>query len=357
MRDEDYLRRVLTLAKKGAGMVSPNPLVGAVVVKDGRVVGEGFHRKAGEFHAEVSAIQKAGSRSEGATLYLNLEPCVHFGRTPPCADFIISKGIKRVVCSMEDPNPLVSGNGFSKLRQAGIEVDVGKLEKEASRLNEIYLRYVTTGLPFVILKWAQTLDGRIATRTGESKWISSESSRRYVHRLRSHMDAVLVGVETVLRDDPRLSPYLIKGRPPVKIVMDSKLRIPLHARVFQGARLILATTTSASKGRIEDAKAQGAGVWLLPSTKDGLVDMIELMKEAGRRQITSILIEGGSRVAASALKAGIVNKLMIFIAPKLLGDGTPAVSDLGIKQIMQAPVLKEISIRRCGTDLIYTAYL
>ena len=224
-------------------------MVGAVLVKDDRIVGEGYHECVGGPHAEVRAIEAAGKQTQGATLYLNLEPCSHFGRTPPCADLVTQRGIRRVVCSMADPNPLVNGEGFGRLREAGIAVEVGILQEKARDLNEFYLKYITQGLPFVTLKLAQSLDGRIATRTGASRWISSERSRRRVHRLRSEVDAVMVGVGTVLQDNPRLNVRMVKGRDPIKMVVDSMLRIPLEARIFCGAQLVVATTERSSLDR------------------------------------------------------------------------------------------------------------
>ncbi len=355
--DKEYLRETLRLAKKGAGYVSPNPLVGAVVVKNGYPVGKGAHLRAGGPHAEVKALNEAGNRSQGATLYVNLEPCCHYGKTPPCVDFIIKRGIKKVVCAMQDPNPLVSGKGFSRLRQAGIEVDVGKLEKEARRLNEIYLKYITTGLPFVILKWAQTLDGKIATCRGDSRWISSEPSRRYVHQIRSQTDAVLVGAETIVKDDPLLSVRLVKGRSPLKIVLDSRLRLPPQAKVLQGEKLIVATTQRADQQRVDCLRGCGAEIWQLPSTPNGWVDIEAVTRKAGRHQITSILIEGGAHIAASALKAKVVDKVIVFIAPRILGEGLSAVKGLGIESISASLPLRDIQIRRCGEDIVYSGYL
>ncbi|RKY67927.1 MAG: bifunctional diaminohydroxyphosphoribosylaminopyrimidine deaminase/5-amino-6-(5-phosphoribosylamino)uracil reductase RibD [Candidatus Latescibacterota bacterium] len=357
LSDEEYLRETLRLAKKGAGYVSPNPLVGAVVVKDGYPVGKGAHLRAGGPHAEVNALNEAGDKSRGATLYVNLEPCCHYGKTPPCVDLIIKRGIKRVVCAMEDPNPLVSGKGFSRLRQAGIEVDVGKLEREARRINETYLKYITTGLPFVTLKWAQTLDGKIATCRGDSRWISSEASRRYVHQLRSQTDAVLVGVETVIKDDPLLSVRLIKGRSPLKIVLDSRLRLPPQAKVLQGEKLIVATVQRANRQRLDWLRGCGVEVWELPSTPDGWVDIEAVAREAGRHQITSILIEGGAHVAASALKAKIVDRVIVFIAPRILGDGLSAVKGLRVDLISASLPLRDTQIERRGEDIVYSGYL
>ncbi|MCK4417831.1 MAG: bifunctional diaminohydroxyphosphoribosylaminopyrimidine deaminase/5-amino-6-(5-phosphoribosylamino)uracil reductase RibD [Candidatus Latescibacteria bacterium] len=355
--DEEYLRETLRLAKKGAGYVSPNPLVGAVVVKDGHPVGKGAHLQAGQPHAEVNALKEAGERSRGATLYVNLEPCCHHGKTPPCVDLITKRGIKRVVCAMEDPNPLVSGKGLSRLRQTGIEVDVGKSEQKARRLNEVYLKYITTGLPFVTLKWAQTLDGKIATCRGDSRWISSQASRRYAHRLRRRTDAVLVGAETIVKDDPTLSVRLVKGHSPFKIVLDSRLRLPPQAKVLQGERLIIATTQKAEQQKVDCLRGCGAEIWQLPSTSEGWVNIEAVTREAGSHQISSILIEGGAHIAASALKAKVVDKVIAFIAPRILGEGLSAVEGLRIDFISASLPLRDIQIRRCGEDIVYSGYL
>lgn len=353
-KDKYYIQRALTLAKRGRGRTSPNPLVGAVLVKDNHIVGEGYHACVGGPHAEVRAIEAAGEQAQGATLYLNLEPCAHFGRTPPCADLIIQRGIHKVVCSMVDPNPLVNGKGFERLQSAGIVVEVGILQEKARELNESYAKHIVQGLPFVTLKLAQSLDGQIAAQTGESRWISSEQSRRRVHRLRSEMDAVMVGVDTVIQDDPQLDVRLVKGRNPIKIVVDSTLRIPLRAKVFHGARLIVATTDESPLERRTQVRDGGADIWILPD-RNGRVDLSALMVEVGKQDITGLLIEGGSQLATSALQQGIVDRLIVFIAPILLGKGIPAIGDLGIGRILDAVRLRDIRIQRIGDDLLYQA--
>jgi len=352
--DERFMRRALRLSERARGQTSPNPLVGAVLVRDGRIVGEGYHRRAGEPHAEVVALDRAGKQAEGTTLYVTLEPCVHFGRTPPCVDRIIERGVAEVVCALMDPDSRVSGRGIEKLREAGVGVRLGVLEEAARKTNEVYLKYITTGMPFVVLKLAQSLDGRIATRTGDSKWITGEKARRFVHRLRSQMDAVMVGVDTVIRDDPQLNVRWVKGKHPLKIVLDSQLGIPSEAQVFEGERLILATTERSSEEKRRLVEEKGAQVWMLPD-RDGYVDLTEVMRKAGQEGITSILIEGGSKVATSALKARVVDKLMIFIAPKMIGRGTDAIGDLGIARIGEAIELEDVKLRRIGEDVLYSA--
>ena len=352
--DERFMTRALRLSERARGQTSPNPLVGAVLVRDGRIVGEGYHRRAGEPHAEAIALNRAGAQAEGATLYVSLEPCCHFGRMPPCVDRIIERGVAEVVCALIDPDSRVSGRGIEKLRGAGISVKLGVLEEAARKTNEVYLKYITTGMPFVILKWAQSLDGRIATRTGDSKWITGEKARRWVHRLRSQVDAVMVGVGTVIRDDPQLNVRGVKGKHPLKIVLDSQLSIPPEARVFEGERMILATTERSSEEKRGLVEEKGAQVWILPE-RDGHVDLAAVMRKAGKTGITSILIEGGSKIATSALKAHIVDKLMIFIAPKLIGRGINAVGDLGITRIEETIELEDVKLRRIGADVLNSA--
>ena len=354
--DERFMKRALRLSERARGQTSPNPLVGAVLVRDGRIVGMGYHRRAGTPHAEAVALDRAGEQAEGAALYVTLEPCCHFGRTPPCVDRIIERGVSKVVCALIDPDPRVSGRGIEKLMKAGTEVRLGVLEEAARKTNEVYLKYITTGLPFVTLKMAQSLDGRIATSSGDSKWITGEQARRFVHRLRSQVDAVMVGVDTVIRDDPQLNVRWVKGKHPIRIVLDSRLRIPMASQVFEGERTILAITERSSEEKRRLVEEKGARVWMLPE-RDGRVDLTKVMRKAGQEGITSILIEGGRQVATSALTAGLVDKLLIFIAPKLIGAGTDAVGDLGIGRIEEAIGLEDVKLRRIGEDVLYTAMI
>ena len=354
MSDEDYMRLALDLARQGEGKTSPNPTVGAVVARDGAVVGQGFTQPIGGPHAEVGALGEAGDRAAGATLYVTLEPCSHHGRTPPCADLVLSKGISRVVCAMVDPDPRVSGRGIARLRKAGVEVEVGILEAEARGLNAFYVKHRTTGLPFVVLKLAQSLDGRIATAPGDSRWITGEDARRRAHLLRSRVDAVLVGVGTVIADDPMLTVRLVAGRDPARIIVDSALRTPTSARVLGPGRTILATTEGADEGRAEAFREGGAEVWRLPSAA-GRVDFRALMAGLGRQGFLSVMIEGGASVAASALKAGIVDQAQVFIAPKIIGAGLGAVGDLGIERVADSVRLTDVAVERVGEDLLYVA--
>lgn len=358
--DEYYIRRTFELAARARGRTSPNPLVGAVVVRDGQVVGEGFHRQAGLPHAEIEALKAAGEAARGATLYVNLEPCCHTGRTGPCTEAIIAAGIKRVVAAMADPNPLVAGKGFARLREAGIEVTVGILEKEARALNEAFIKYITTRRPFVILKTAMSLDGKIATVTGESKWITGPEARRYVHELRDSCDAILVGIGTILKDDPSLTTRLPEGgRDPVRVILDSRARTPLTARVLNQestASTLIAVTEMAPRERV--AALREAGAEVLACGPGPAVDLEVLLSALGEREITSLLVEGGSTVNASFLMQGLVDKLVWFIAPLIIG-GAGAIGPVGgsgVRHLARAIRLRELSIRQLGSDLCVEAY-
>lgn len=366
MNDEKYMRLALKLAIKAKGRTSPNPLVGAVIVKDNRIIGQGYHKKAGEPHAEINALNMAGRRAKGATLYLNLEPCVHFGRTPPCTKKLISSGIKKVVAAMIDPNPLNCGKGVKELRRAGVKVKVGVLEEEAKKINESYITYITTKKPFVILKTAMSLDGKIATKTGDSKWITNEKSRKYVHKLRREVDAVLVGVETVLKDNPRLTARVtgyglrVKDKKTIRVVVDSRVRIPLGAKVLnQEAPTIVATTKFASKRKIEVLKKKGAKVLIIKKDKNKKVDLKALLKRLGELEITSLLVEGGGRINASFLENDLVDKVLFFVAPKIIGgeEALTPVEGEGIERIKDAIKLKNISIKRFGEDVLVEGYI
>jgi diaminohydroxyphosphoribosylaminopyrimidine deaminase/5-amino-6-(5-phosphoribosylamino)uracil reductase len=329
-QDEHYMRMALRLAARAKGRTSPNPMVGAVVVKNGKIIGRGYHEKAGMPHAERVALSKAGKAANRATLYVTLEPCSHTNkRTPPCCPLVIQAGVKRVVVAMIDPNPQVSGSGIRKLRQAGIDVKTGVLKFEATRLNEAFIKHVTTGTPFVTLKVAQTLDGRIATSSGESKWITGKEAREEGHRLRNAHDAILVGVSTVLNDDPSLTARIPGGRDPVRVVVDSSLRIPLRSRVLtqKSAAPTIVATISANKARIEALQKAGAEV-IRTRARKGRVDLTELVKRLGQRDIMSVLIEGGSEINASALKEGVVDKVVLFLAP-LLMTGRDSICSIG----------------------------
>lgn len=363
VKDHFYMEMALALAARGIGYASPNPLVGAVVVRDGRVVGRGFHARFGEAHAEVNALQEAGERARGATLYVTLEPCNHTGKTPPCTQSIIAAGIRRVVVAMPDPNPGVQGGGSACLRAAGITVHEGLAAGAARRQNEAFLKHALTGAPLVILKCAATLDGHIATRSGDAHWVSGPLSRNFVHQLRHAVDAILVGVGTVKADNPRLTTRLPEGRgsDPTRIILDTRLSIPLNARVLMDASpagTILVTgpdVSAASRRRVE-----ARGVEVLPATcREGRVDMARLLPVLGARGIASVLVEGGGRVAGSILRAGLVDKVHLFYAPKLLGgdDGIPLCRGPGAARMQDCLKLQRLRVRRFGEDIMIEGYL
>ena len=353
-KDELYMKRALQLARRGMGKVSPNPMVGAVIVLAGKIIAEGWHHKFGTDHAERDAIKRASGSVRGATIYVNLEPCCHQGKTPPCVDALIEKGIKKVVIGTFDPNPLVNGKGAQILRDHGIEVTVGVLEQEVRALNEVYFYHTETGLPFVTVKYAQSLDGRIATSRGDSHWISSEPSRKYAHRLRAQHDAIMVGIGTVLADDPQLTVRLVKGRNPLRICLDSTLRIPLNAQILRddGGTLIVTTEKNAQK-KIETLHKQGAEVLIAQKGQDGRVKLKSLMKQLAERGISSLLVEGGKEVITSLLKERLVNRMIVITAPFILGKGVEGIGDLGITDLRKAIKPGSFEIIRRGGDVIF----
>lgn len=348
------------LARKAAGRTSPNPIVGAVLVRDGTIVGKGYHRFAGADHAEIVALKQAGAKAKGATLYITLEPCSHQGRTPPCTRSLISAGIKAVAAGTRDPNPLVSGRGFSQLRRAGIEVRVGLLEDECRTLIEAFAKFITKRLPFVTLKLAASLDGKIATATGDARWISGEQSRARVHRLRNDVDAVLVGSTTVRNDDPQLTCRMSGGRNPLRLILDSRLRTPLRAQILAQRdrdKTIFATTTGAPAARVRALERRGARVWRLPARR-GRVSWRPLLKKLASLGVVSLMIEGGAAVAASALQEKIVDKVWFFYAAKILGgDARPMIDSLGIQKVHGAIQLKRIDVSRSDGDILVIGYL
>lgn len=353
----------LELAARARGHTSPNPMVGALVVAGNRIVGKGYHRRAGLPHAEAIALKAAGLRARGATLYVTLEPCCHTNkRTPPCVPAVIASGVARVVVAMPDPNPAVGGRGIRTLRKAGLAVVVGCLRDDAEQLNEVYGHWIRTGRPFVTVKAAMTLDGKIATASGESRWITGEPARRFVHGLRSKTDAILVGIGTVLRDDPLLTARVgtkARSRQPLRVILDSTLRIPLKAKVLTkpaGSKTLgtcVATTARASRSRIKQVEARGATVLVLPSLA-GRVSLKSCLEKLARQNVTSVLIEGGSEVNASALQSGLVNRAAFFLAPMLLGgqNAKGAIGGLAPARLREAVNLDHLHIRRLGKDLL-----
>jgi diaminohydroxyphosphoribosylaminopyrimidine deaminase/5-amino-6-(5-phosphoribosylamino)uracil reductase len=359
--DAAFMRRALALASAGRGRVEPNPLVGAVAVKQGRIIGEGYHRSFGGPHAEIEAMESTVEDLAGTTLYVTLEPCTHHGKTPPCTEAIIRAGVRRVVVAHRDPNRAVSGGGLEALEKAGIEVTVGILEKEARRLNAPFIKYVTLGIPYITCKWAMSLDGKIATRTGDSRWISCGESRNLVHRMRGEVDAILVGSETVRQDDPLLTCRVEGGRNPKRIVLDSKAGIPLDSQIVKTARevpTIVAVANTAPEEKRRQLRDAGLDV-LLPAESEHKVNLRRLFKELGAREITHILVEGGARVHASFLEGGHTDRVVIFVGPVIIGgsEAPTPVSGLGFERLNDCPRPKAVEIRKLGTDVVISGYL
>jgi diaminohydroxyphosphoribosylaminopyrimidine deaminase/5-amino-6-(5-phosphoribosylamino)uracil reductase len=357
--DVTWMRRAFRLAERGRGLASPNPPVGAVVVRDGKAVAEGFHQGPGTPHAEIVAIEAAGEQTRGATLYVTLEPCTHQGRTPPCAPRVIAAGFERVVVGATDPNPAVDGRGIAALRDAGIEVEAGVLEADADRLIQAFSKHVRTGRPFVTAKMAVSLDGRAAAADGSSQWITGPSARRDAHRLRAEADAIIVGVSTIVRDDPKLTVRLrgYRGRQPLRVVVDSSARTPAGAAVLdEAAATLIATTEKATEDVVNALKARGAEVLRFPS-REGRVDLAAVLEGLGRRGITGVLVEGGPTLLGDAVERGLVDRFVFYIAPKLLGSGGPgAVAALVAPTIADARDLRVGSVRHVGADLRIEAY-
>lgn len=359
--DQFYMKEALRLAAKGRGRTSPNPLVGAIVVCGAEIVGKGYHEYVGGPHAEINALRAAAEKSDRATLYVTLEPCNHFGRTPPCTKAVLKAGISRVVIGMEDPNVNVKGGGAEYLRQKGLTVDVGVMRKECRRLNQSFIKHATTGLPYVTLKAAMTLDGRIATRTGDSKWISNESSRRFVHKLRRDLDGILVGIGTALSDNPMLTARTGgKGsrHQPVRILLDAELRIPLESQLVESARevpLWVACGPEISRDRQNRLERRGVRIIPLPTT-DGCISLPDLLKELGSRQITSLLVEGGAHVLGSFVEQKLVDDFYLFYAPKILADPQSLCAFWGASKdkMSQAFEAYDIRVRRFGQDVMLT---
>jgi diaminohydroxyphosphoribosylaminopyrimidine deaminase / 5-amino-6-(5-phosphoribosylamino)uracil reductase len=358
--DRKYMARALQLALRGAGHTRPNPMVGAVLVKDGRIIGEGWHKQYGGPHAEVNAFASATEDPEGATLYVSLEPCSHYGKTPPCADLIIRKKVARVVAALEDPNPLVSGRGFRKLRANGIRVTVGVLAEEARHINDVFLTYVTRRRPFVLYKAAMSLDGKIACHTGESQWISSEKSREEVQRLRGILSGIMVGAGTVIADNPRLTCRMEEYENPARIIVDGKLRVPVESRIFhEPGRNIILTTSEAS---LEKKKAlENLGVELIEadSEEPGKVDLKSAMLALGIKGIDGILLEGGPTLAASALEAGIIDAVRFYIAQKIIGgrEAPSPFAGTGAAHMNEVVPLTDAVYGTSGDDLWIQAYI
>jgi diaminohydroxyphosphoribosylaminopyrimidine deaminase/5-amino-6-(5-phosphoribosylamino)uracil reductase len=359
-KDEYFMNLSMRLALKAKGMTSPNPLVGALVVKNNKIISRGFHHKAGLPHAEVIALNKAGKEAKGASLYVTLEPCTHYGRTPPCVDKIIASGVKKVIIGTADPNPKNFGKGIKILRKSGIETQVGLLEDKLKEMNEVFIKYITKRLPFVVVKVAQSLDGKIATYRSDSQWITEERSREYSHRLRQDYDAIMVGVNTILRDNPKLN-ALGSGRQPIKIVVDSQLSTSCQANIFKGDSKVIIATLHTGKGQetenryILSKKARILDI----KEKNGQVNLRDLLRKLAALEITSILVEGGGSLVGSLFDDRLVDRVLFFIAPKIIG-GRNAISSVmgkGISRIDEAIRLERVQLRRIGEDFLIQGYV
>ena len=360
--DIQHMRNALDLASGGAGWVSPNPLVGCVLVRQGEIVGRGYHQRFGGPHAEIHALREAGDQARGATLYVTLEPCCHTGKTPPCTDAILESQVERVIVAMRDPNPRVDGGGLSRLEKAGVGVTVGVCESAARRLNEAFIKHITTRQPFVTGKSAITLDGKIATRNGSSRWITGEAARAVGHQMRHASDAIMVGIGTASQDDPQLTTR-IPGQPvsnPLRVVVDSNLRLSPGARVSDVAedrRTLVATTEQAPVTRAQALQERGVEVIRLPAQSDGRVDLGKLCKALGERDIASLLVEGGAALTTALLEQHLIDKMVFFVAPKIIGgDGVNVFGPCGVDSMEQALPMRELTSRSVGNDVMLEAY-
>ena len=360
-RAAGFMRAALAEAAKGIGRTSPNPAVGAVLVKSGQIVARGYHRRAGAPHAEVVAIRRAGARARGAELYTTLEPCNHYGRTPPCTSAILDAGVARVICALRDPNPIVNGRGIARLRRAGIPVVAGVLRAEAALLNRPYLKRVRTGLPWVTLKAAITLDGKIATSRGDSRWVSGGQSRADVHRLRDRVDAILVGSNTARLDNPRLTTRVgSKGRNAIRVVLDARLQLPLSLQLFRSplaARTIVATAERRRTARAKRLLRRGIEVWPVPS-RAGRLDLPAVLRRLSAEGVVNLLVEGGAEVFGAFIDQGLADELVVFIAPKLVGSGGLSwTGRVDVKSMAEAIALEEVAIFKRGRDALVRGLL
>jgi len=362
---EEYMRRALSLARLAVGYTNPNPAVGAVIVKDGFVVGRGCTQPAGSSHAEVVALRQAGEKAKGATMYVTMEPCCHYGRTPPCTQAIINAGISEIYVSLLDPNPLVSGRGMRELNEAGIKTYFGVCQEEAYEINEAYIKFITTGSPFITIKVAMSLDGKIATKTGHSKWISNEEARNYVHSLRHSANAIMVGVNTIIKDNPKLTARGCQGKggtpkaQPLRLIVDSSGRTPLDSQVFkQPGKTLLAVVDPLDSERKKKLIQIGAEVLELPGV-DGLVDLEKLLKTIGKRNIVTVLVEGGSKILGSLFDHRLVDKVLVFISPIIIGgsQAKTAVGGDGVNNLMEALSLGRVKIKKFGNNVLISGYL
>lgn len=354
--DVFFLKETLRLAKKGAGWSNPNPMVGCVIVKNGRIISRGYHKKAGEVHAEIDALNNAKTDAKNATLYVNLEPCSHYGKTPPCVNAIIKAGVTRVVCPFIDPNPKVQGNGIRILQKAGIQVITGILTEEAKSLNEAYLNFHIKKRPYIVLKFAVSLDGKIATRSGNSKWISNEKARRFARILRSNYQAILVGINTVITDNPHLDVQIKGKKDPIRIILDSRLRIPLNSYVLKDNNVLIATTKYADKKKKQQLIERNIPMVVYNSKK---IQLKELLNDLVKREIISVLVEGGSEVLGDFLDKKLVDKVYVFSAPILIGGekAISAISGKGVKSISEAVKLKQVTRKFLSDNILTMGYV
>ena len=359
MTDQNYMLQAIQLAKQGEGWTNPNPMVGAVIVKNGRIIGKGYHKKCGELHAERNAIASLTESAEGATIYVTLEPCCHYGKTPPCTEAIIEQKIKRVVIGSRDPNPKVAGKGVQILRDHGVEVETGLLEEECLSLNEIFFHYITTKMPYVAMKYAMTLDGKIASFSGDSKWVTGEKAREHTHFLRKKYRGILVGIGTVLADDPMLNCRIENGVDPVRIVCDSHLQIPLECQLVKTAKNIETIVCYAEENEEKQKALMEAGVQLIKAEKDGQVDLEKLMMELGSMEIDSVLVEGGGAIHGSFLTSGLVQKVYCYIAPKMIGgkDALSPVLGKGIEKMSDAVEITDVTVQNFGSDICVSGHM
>ena len=361
---EQYMHRALDLARQGAGHVSPNPMVGCVVVKNGKIIGEGYHERYGEYHAERNALMHVREDPQGADLYVTLEPCCHYGKTPPCTEIIIEKKIRRVFIGATDPNPKVAGKGIEILKNSGIEVETGILEEECLRLNEVFFHYIQTGTPFVIMKYAMSLDGKIACSTGDSQWITGEAARKHVHELRKRYASILVGINTVIKDDPMLNCRLEEGVNPIRIVCDSSLRIPVESRIMQTAReipTILVCTEDTMEcedkiKKVDELRSMGAEVIAAGRRQ---VDLTQLMKLLGERRIDSVLVEGGGQIHGSLNDLGLAHKIYAYIGNKIIGgvDSPGPVKGKGALRMIETSAVNDMKVQMLDEDVLIEAWI
>ena len=359
MIKEEYMRRAIELAKRATGFTNPNPLVGVVIVKEDRIIGEGYHEKCGQLHAERNAFASLKESAEGATLYVTLEPCCHYGKTPPCTEAIVENKIARVVIGSRDPNPLVAGKGVRFLREHGIEVIEDYLREECDRINPVFFHYITTKMPYVAMKYAMTLDGKIASFSGDSKWVTGERAREHTHFLRKKYRGILVGIGTVIADDPMLNCRIENGVDPVRIVCDSHLQIPLECQLVKTAKDIETIVCYAEENEEKQKALMEAGVQLIKAEKDGQVDLEKLMMELGSMEIDSVLVEGGGAIHGSFLTSGLVQKVYCYIAPKMIGgkDALSPVLGKGIEKMSDAVEITDVTVQNFGSDICVSGHM